>query len=61
MAEFTIWHGATAGASRADAKTFLVFPYIWQEDVAKIPKVAGFPRNANPARAIIWLVGVTMY
>ena len=25
---------------------------IWQEDIAKIPKVPGAPRNVNPARAI---------
>ena len=35
-------------------KLFLVFTYIWQEDVAKIPNVPG-------AREIAWLVGVTIY
>ena len=29
---------------------FLVFTYIWQEDVAKIPKVPLATRNVNPAR-----------
>ena len=31
-------------------RLFLVFTYIWQEDVAKISKVPGAPRNVNPAR-----------
>ena len=42
-------------------KTFLVFTYIWQEDIAKIFKVPGSPLNVNPARVIAWLVGVTNY
>ena len=29
---------------------FLVFTYIWQEDVAKIPQVPGAPRNVSPAQ-----------
>ena len=33
---------------------FLVYTYVWQEDVAKIFKVPGAPRNASPARAITW-------
>ena len=40
---------------------FLVFTYIWQEDVEKIFKMPGSPHNVNPARAIAWLVGVTNY
>ena len=40
-------------------RLLLVFTYIWQEDVAKISKVPGAPRNENPARAITWLVGVS--
>ena len=31
-------------------RLFWVFTYIWQEDVALIPKVPGAPRNVNPAR-----------
>ena len=31
---------------------FLVFTNIWQEDVAKIPKVPGAQRYVNMARAI---------
>ena len=42
-----------------DGKTFLVFTYIWQEDIAKIFKVPGSRHDVNPARAIAWLVGVT--
>ena len=30
-------------------RLFLVFTYIWQEDVAKITKVPGATRNVNPA------------
>ena len=48
----------------SDDKTFFglhQFNYIWQEDVAKIPKVPGVPLNVNPARAIAWLAGVTIY
>ena len=29
---------------------FLVFTYIWQEDVAKIPYLPGVKRNVNPAQ-----------
>ena len=29
---------------------FLVFTYIWQEDIAKISKEPEAPRNVNPAR-----------
>ena len=42
-------------------RLFLVFTYIWQKDAAKNPKVSGAPCNVNPARAITWLVGVTIY
>ena len=49
------------GTPRFDGKTFLVFTYIWQEDVAKIPKLPVTARNANTALAITWLVGATFY
>ena len=40
---------AVPGALRSDGKTlFLVYTYVWQEDVAKISKVPGAPRNVNP-------------
>ena len=44
-AGFTIWYSARA--PRSDGKTFLVFTYIWQEDVANIPKVPAAPCNVN--------------
>ena len=34
----------------------LVFTCIWQENVAKFPKVPRVPRNASPARGLTWLV-----
>ena len=30
----------------------LVFTFIWQENVAKLPKVPGAPRTLNPTREI---------
>ena len=48
-------------APRSDGETSLVFTYIWLKDVKKISKVPSAPRNMNPARAITWLVGVTIY
>ena len=46
-------------------KLFVVFAYwpIRQEGVAKILKVPGAPApgNVNSARAIAWLVGLTIY
>ena len=49
-------YGRVPGAPCSDGKTF--FCYIWQEDIAKISKVPGAPRNVNQAR-VIWLVGET--
>ena len=55
-------NGAVPGARvQNDGKTFLVFTYIWQEDVAKIFKVPGVSHIVNPALAIPWLQGVTIY
>ena len=55
-------YGTEPVAPRSDGKTYLVFSYIWQKDVAKIPKVPGVPRSVNPARAIAyWLVGRFIY
>ena len=43
--------GTVPGAPRSDGKIFFgLFTYIWQEDVAIIPKIPGAPRNVNPAR-----------
>ena len=47
-AVFAIWHSAKD--PRSDSRTFLVFIYIWQKDVSKIPWVTGAPRNVNSAR-----------
>ena len=45
-----IYHMAQSQGPRAQmVKLFLVFTYIWQEDVI-IPKVPGAPRIVNPAR-----------
>ena len=49
------------GAPRSDVEPFLVFTYIWLKDVEKISKKLSAPHNVNPARAITWLVGVTIY
>ena len=48
-------YGPVPGALRSDGKTlFLVYTYVWQEDVAKIFKVPGASRNVNTAWAITW-------
>ena len=54
--------GTVPEAPRSDGGFFLVFAYIWQEDVAKKNQVPGAPAslNVNPARAITWLIGVTI-
>ena len=33
-------------------RLFLVFTYIWQKDVPKIPEVQRAPRDLNPAQAM---------
>ena len=61
-ARFTIiWHSTSRGFRAQMVKLFLVFTYIWQEDVEKIFKVPRAPHNINLARAIAWLVGITIY
>ena len=61
-AEFTIiWHSTTKGLHAQMVRLFLVFTYVWQEDVAKIFKVPRAPHNINLARARTWLIGVTIY
>ena len=54
-------YGKVPGAWRSNVRLFLVFIYTWQEDVAKIPKVPGAPRNVYLAQAITSLVGITTY
>ena len=39
-----------SGPSAQMVGLFLVFTYIWQEDVAKILEVPGTQRNVNPAQ-----------
>ena len=56
-----IWHSTSKGPRAQMVRLFLVFTYIWQEDVAKIFKVPMSLRNVNLARAITWLVGETVY
>ena len=60
-AGFTIiWHSSSKGLRAQMMRLFLVFTYIWQEDVAKIFKVPRAPHNINLARAITRLIGVTI-
>ena len=47
-AVFAIWYSARPLAQIVEL--FLVFTYIWQEDVAKIPYVPGALCNVNPDR-----------
>ena len=46
---------------RVHIRLFLIFIYIWQENITKIPKFQGSKLNVNPAWAITWLVGITIY
>ena len=41
---------ATKGPFGQIVRLFLVFPYTWQKDVAKMPKLPGTQRDVNPAR-----------
>ena len=43
-------YGTAPRPSALMVELFLVFTNIWQEDVAKIPKGPGAPRNVNPAK-----------
>ena len=42
--------GTVPGPRAQTVRLFLVFTYIWHEDVTKIPKVPGALCNVNPAR-----------
>ena len=46
--ELDLFYGTVPGPRRAQMVR-LFFPYIWQEDVAKIPKVPGAQHDVNPA------------
>ena len=54
-------YGTVPGTPRSDIETFFGFHLYSAEDIAKISKVPGAPRNVNPARVITWLVGVIIY
>ena len=56
-----IWYSSSKGFRAQMVRLFLVFTYIWQEDVAKIFKVSRAPHNINLGRAITWVVGITIY
>ena len=45
-------YGTVPGARAQMVRLFLYLhlQYIWQENLAKIPKVPGAQRNVNPAR-----------
>ena len=42
-------YGTVPGPRAQMVRLFLIFTYIWQEDLAKIPKVPGAQRNLNTA------------
>ena len=44
-----LFYGTVPGPRAQMVRLFLVFTYIWQEDVAKIPKVPCVQRKLNPA------------
>ena len=54
-----ILYGTVPGAPHLDGKTFFGLHLCLAEDVAKISKVPGAPRNVYPARAMGYLVGIT--
>ena len=58
-AAFAIWLSARDRPS--DGKSFLVFTYIRQEDVAKIPYIAGGNAQCKSGPGITCLVSVTIY
>ena len=43
-------YGTVTGPRAQMVRLFLIFTYIWQKDLAKIPKVPGAQRTVNPAR-----------
>ena len=49
------------GVPRSNGKTFFGFNLYLARRYCKIPKVQGAPRNVNPAWAIPWLFGITIY
>ena len=45
-----LFYGTVPGLCVQMVRLFYIFTYIWQEDIAKIPKVPGAQRDVNPAR-----------
>ena len=41
--------GTEPGPRTQMVRLFFIFTYIWQQDLAKIPKVPGAQRDVNPA------------
>ena len=48
--ELNLFYGTVPGPHAQMVRLFFFFTYIWQEDLAKIPKVPGAQREVNPAR-----------
>ena len=45
-----LFYGTVPGPRAQMVRLFLIFTYIWQEDLAKILIVPGAQRDENPAR-----------
>ena len=43
-------YGAVPEPRAQMVRLYLIFTYIWQEDLAKIPKMPDAQLNVNPAR-----------
>ena len=49
--ESDLFYGTVPGPRAQMVRLFLLhLQYIWQEDLAKIPKMPGAQRDVNPAR-----------
>ena len=53
-------HGIVLGSRAQMVKLFLVFTYVWQEDVAKITQVPGGNAQCKSGLEITWLESVTI-
>ena len=45
-----LFYGTVPGHRAQMVRLFFFFTYLWQEDLAKIPKVSGAQRDVKPAR-----------
>ena len=45
-----LFYGTVPGPNAQMERLFLIFSYIWQEDLTKIPKAPGAQHDVNPAR-----------